>query len=129
MAAGQLEHELELHVPASEAWELFGTLGIGKMVVEEIPQIFQKVELIEGDGGVGTILKLTFAQGRSLFFFLVISLPQQNLVFVSSCDLLCHEKFELVLDNFYRCSKLKLINVSKKKTKINPDSCVRKKFW
>ncbi|KAK2434778.1 norbelladine synthase [Trifolium repens] len=63
MAAGQLEHELELHVPASEAWELFGTLGIGKMVVEEIPQIFQKVELIEGDGGVGTILKLTFAQG------------------------------------------------------------------
>jgi hypothetical protein len=69
MATGQLEHELELHVPASEAWELFGTLGIGKMVVEEIPQIFQKVELIEGDGGVGTILKLTFAQGRSLFFF------------------------------------------------------------
>jgi hypothetical protein len=69
MAAGQLEHELELHVPASEAWELFGTLGIGKMVVEEIPQIFQKVELIEGDGGVGTILKLTFAQGRSLFSF------------------------------------------------------------
>ncbi|GAU43497.1 hypothetical protein TSUD_92080 [Trifolium subterraneum] len=63
MAAGQLEHELELHVPASEAWELFGTLGIGKMVVEEMPQSFQKVELIEGDGGVGTILKLTFTPG------------------------------------------------------------------
>ncbi|MCI34613.1 S-norcoclaurine synthase-like protein, partial [Trifolium medium] len=25
-----------------------------------MPQLFQKVELIEGDGGLGTILKLTF---------------------------------------------------------------------
>ncbi|KAK2381161.1 hypothetical protein P8452_37222 [Trifolium repens] len=60
---GQIEHELELHVPASEAWELFGTLAIGKLVGEEMPQLFQKVELIEGDGGVGTILKLTFTPG------------------------------------------------------------------
>jgi hypothetical protein len=62
---GQIEHELELHVPASEAWELFGTLAIGKLVGEEMPQLFHKVELIEGDGGVGTILKLTFTPGRS----------------------------------------------------------------
>ncbi|KAK2434779.1 norbelladine synthase [Trifolium repens] len=60
---GQIEHELELHVPASEAWELFGTLAIGKLVGEEMPQLFHKVELIEGDGGVGTILKLTFTPG------------------------------------------------------------------
>ncbi|KAI5387865.1 norbelladine synthase [Lathyrus oleraceus] len=61
--SGQLEHELELHVPASEAWELFGTLGIGKLVGEEMPELFQKVEIVEGDGGVGTILKLTFTPG------------------------------------------------------------------
>ncbi|KAJ1406693.1 START-like domain superfamily [Sesbania bispinosa] len=60
---GQLEHELELHVPASEAWDLFGTLQIGKLVEKEMPQKFQKVELTEGDGGVGTILKLTFTPG------------------------------------------------------------------
>jgi len=62
---GQLEHELELHVPASEAWDLFGTLRLGQFVVQEIPQLFQNVELIEGDGGVGTVLKLTFAPGPS----------------------------------------------------------------
>ncbi|CAL5212746.1 unnamed protein product [Lathyrus oleraceus] len=61
--SGQLEHELELHVPASEAWELFGTLGIGKLVGEEMPELFQRVEIVEGDGGVGTILKLTFTPG------------------------------------------------------------------
>ncbi|NP_001237429.1 Norbelladine synthase-like [Glycine max] len=60
---GQLEHELELHVPASEAWDLFGALEIGKLVAQELPELFQKVELTEGDGGVGTVLKLTFAPG------------------------------------------------------------------
>ncbi|XP_061340601.1 norbelladine synthase-like [Gastrolobium bilobum] len=60
---GKLEHELELHVPAIEAWDLFGGLGIGKLVEQELPQMFQKVELIEGDGGLGTVLKLTFSPG------------------------------------------------------------------
>ncbi|XP_020215444.1 S-norcoclaurine synthase 2 [Cajanus cajan] len=60
---GEVEHELELHVPAREAWDLFGGLEIGKLVGRELPELFQKVELIEGDGGLGTVLKLTFAQG------------------------------------------------------------------
>jgi hypothetical protein len=62
---GEVEHELELDVPASEAWELFGSIGIGKLAEEKMPELFQKVEIIEGDGGVGTILKLTFTPGRS----------------------------------------------------------------
>jgi hypothetical protein len=55
---GEVEHELELDVPASEAWELFGSIGIGKLAEEKMPELFQKVEIIEGDGGFGTILKL-----------------------------------------------------------------------
>ncbi|KAL5054970.1 hypothetical protein RYX36_035652 [Vicia faba] len=61
--SGQVEHELELEVPASEAWELIGTLGIAKLLGEEMPELFQKVEIVEGDGGVGTILNLTFTPG------------------------------------------------------------------
>jgi hypothetical protein len=30
-----------------------------------MPDKFQKVELIEGDGGVGTILKVIFTPGKS----------------------------------------------------------------
>jgi hypothetical protein len=62
---GQGEHELELHVPASEAWDLFSGLRIGKVLEKEMPDKFQKVELIEGDGGVGTILKVIFTPGKS----------------------------------------------------------------
>ncbi|RDX87392.1 S-norcoclaurine synthase 2 [Mucuna pruriens] len=60
---GKVEYEVELQVAASEAWDLFGTLEIGKLVSQELPELFEKVEVIEGDGGVGTVLKLTFAPG------------------------------------------------------------------
>lgn len=61
---GQLSHELEINVPASEAWELYGTLRLAKLL-EEDGTLIQKFELTEGDGGIGTILKLTFPPGTS----------------------------------------------------------------
>ncbi|KAL2329253.1 hypothetical protein Fmac_022680 [Flemingia macrophylla] len=60
---GKVEHELEMHAPASEVWDLYGGLQLGKVVVAELPQMFEKVDLIQGDGGPGTVLKLTFAPG------------------------------------------------------------------
>ncbi|KAJ7982653.1 S-norcoclaurine synthase-like [Quillaja saponaria] len=61
--AGQVSHELELNVQASHAWELYGTLGLARLAEKELPDYFQKIDLLEGDGGVGTVLKLTFAPG------------------------------------------------------------------
>jgi hypothetical protein len=58
---GQLSHEVEVNVPASEAWELYGTLRLAKLVREELSVIEKMV--IEGDGGIGTILDLTFVSG------------------------------------------------------------------
>ncbi|XP_065624684.1 norbelladine synthase [Quercus suber] len=55
--SGQLSHELEVNVPASEAWELYGRLGLAKLLVED-GSIVEKIEVIEGDGGIGTILKI-----------------------------------------------------------------------
>jgi hypothetical protein len=60
---GQLSHEVEVKVPASEAWELYGTVRLAKLVGEELSTLFEKIETIEGDGGVGTIVKLTFPAG------------------------------------------------------------------
>ncbi|KAF5735318.1 S-norcoclaurine synthase [Tripterygium wilfordii] len=59
---GQLSHELELNVPASEAWEVYSTLKLAKLVEEQLDAI-EKAEVLEGDGGVGTIIRLTFAPG------------------------------------------------------------------
>lgn len=88
---GELHHELELHVPASEAWDLFGTLRIGQLIAEELPQLFQSVELTEGDGGVGTVLKLTFAPGHSFKSFFI---PILNLnLNLNSNSCLCNSEY------------------------------------
>ena len=62
---GQLSHELEVNVPASEAWEIYGTLGISKLLVED-GSAFEKIEVLEGDGESDTILKKTFMPGYKL---------------------------------------------------------------
>ena len=48
-------------MPASEVWELYSTLRLAKLVEEEPASGIEKIDVIEGDGGAGTILKLTFA--------------------------------------------------------------------
>ncbi|XP_008234552.1 PREDICTED: S-norcoclaurine synthase 1-like [Prunus mume] len=66
MAIGQVLHELEVNVSASEAWDLYGSLELAKFVEQALPNMIDKVELIQGDGGVGTILKVTFASGSGV---------------------------------------------------------------
>ena len=39
---GQLSHEQEVNVPASEVWEIYGTLGISKLLVED-GSAFEKI--------------------------------------------------------------------------------------
>ncbi|KAM2145727.1 hypothetical protein EV2_048105 [Malus domestica] len=63
MAIGKVWHELEVEVPASEAWELFSTLALARFVEQQLPDMIEKAEAIHGDGGVGTIVHVKFASG------------------------------------------------------------------
>ncbi|KAM0867232.1 hypothetical protein ACQ4PT_042115 [Festuca glaucescens] len=56
-------HEFETDVPASELWEIYGTLRAAELLPQLLPQALAKAELVSGDGGVGTILQLTFPPG------------------------------------------------------------------
>ncbi|KAK1600870.1 hypothetical protein QYE76_016491 [Lolium multiflorum] len=56
-------HEFEADVPAAELWEVYGTLLAAELLPKLLPQVLAKVELVSGDGGVGTILELTFPPG------------------------------------------------------------------
>lgn len=57
---GTLSEEVEAKVPARKAWAIYGTLELGKLVVGKV---LDAVDVVEGDGGVGTILKLTLKPG------------------------------------------------------------------
>ncbi|XP_048553558.1 norbelladine synthase-like [Triticum urartu] len=66
MEGGSLWHELETDLPAADVWEVYGGLAIGRLIPQLLPHVLSKVELVEGDGGVGTILLVTFPpQGDS----------------------------------------------------------------
>ena len=63
---GQVSYDVEVDVSASNAWKLYGTLQLA-MVMEEGPSpLLENFELIEGDGGVGTVIKLIFAPGKGI---------------------------------------------------------------
>ncbi|XP_020199200.1 norbelladine synthase [Aegilops tauschii subsp. strangulata] len=60
---GNLCHEFETGLPAADVWEIYGGLRIGQLVPELLPDMLKKVELVDGDGGVGTVLHLTYSPG------------------------------------------------------------------
>lgn len=52
-------------MPASKAWAVYGTLELAKLVVGKV---VDAVEVVEGDGGMGTIMIITLNPGMSLYY-------------------------------------------------------------
>jgi hypothetical protein len=61
---GSKVHEHEADVPASDLWAIYGSLRAAELLPELLPHVLAKVELVSGDGGVGTILQLIFPPGE-----------------------------------------------------------------
>ncbi|PWA93625.1 hypothetical protein CTI12_AA069100 [Artemisia annua] len=58
--------DIELKVPASKAWSIYGTLELGKLLIGKVAGkvVFEAVEVVEGDGGTGTIIKISISPLR-----------------------------------------------------------------
>ncbi|KAL8519716.1 hypothetical protein ACS0TY_010593 [Phlomoides rotata] len=60
---GTVSEEKEVKVPASEAWELYRSLELVKIVLEALPTIVAKYDVVEGDGAPGTLVHVFFVPG------------------------------------------------------------------
>ncbi|XP_076960830.1 norbelladine synthase-like [Bidens hawaiensis] len=60
---GTLSEEAEVNVPASKAWALYGTIALAKLVSGKI---LQAVDVVEGDGGPGTVVNITCKPGAEV---------------------------------------------------------------
>ena len=60
---GTISDEKTVDVPATEAWKLCSTLQLPKMVKEALPDLISRINVVQGDGGAGTILELIFHPG------------------------------------------------------------------
>ncbi|XP_031247326.1 S-norcoclaurine synthase 1-like [Pistacia vera] len=61
--ASQVSAETVVGMAASAMWDIYKGLELGRLMDKLLPDVLGKVEVIEGDGGVGTIVKLTFPTG------------------------------------------------------------------
>ncbi|XP_059667428.1 norbelladine synthase-like [Cornus florida] len=64
---GTVSEEMEVQVPASEAWKLYSTHSLIKFVEEKLSNVIHKIEILEGDGGAGSILKVSLPPGSGGF--------------------------------------------------------------
>ncbi|KAH7687304.1 (S)-norcoclaurine synthase protein [Dioscorea alata] len=62
---GEVVHELEICLSAEEIWMIYRTLQLSELVVKLLPNIIHKVEVVEGDGGVGTVIIVHFSSEMS----------------------------------------------------------------
>ncbi|XVF65360.1 hypothetical protein PTKIN_Ptkin09bG0242100 [Pterospermum kingtungense] len=58
-----LSQDTLVGVPASIVWSLYRGLDVKRLVHKLLPDVIGSVEIIQGDGGVGTIVKITFPPG------------------------------------------------------------------
>ncbi|KAK8459558.1 hypothetical protein SEVIR_2G155700v4 [Setaria viridis] len=62
---GSLCHEFETDLPAADVWQVYGGLRLGQLVPQLLPHVLPKVDHLEGDGGVGTVLLVYFPPGAA----------------------------------------------------------------
>ncbi|XVF06890.1 hypothetical protein REPUB_Repub06bG0090300 [Reevesia pubescens] len=60
---GHLSHDCIVEVPAAVVWDVYGSLELGRLLNQLLHDVLGTVEVVQGDGGVGTILKITFVPG------------------------------------------------------------------
>ncbi|XP_074351389.1 norbelladine synthase-like [Apium graveolens] len=60
---GTVSGEVEVNAPASLVWEVYSTLQLAAIVEKGLSDVIEKIEVVEGDGSVGTVLKLIFRPG------------------------------------------------------------------
>ncbi|KAK9120548.1 hypothetical protein Syun_018165 [Stephania yunnanensis] len=58
-----LKHKLEVQAPAKDVWEVYSSPELPTLIVKLLPTVFEKIEIVKGNGGVGTVLHLTYPPG------------------------------------------------------------------
>ncbi|XP_042043944.1 norbelladine synthase-like [Salvia splendens] len=64
---GTMSAEMTVDVPATEARKLYGTLQLPKVAEEANSDFISRVDVVQGDGGAGTILEVFFHPGMESF--------------------------------------------------------------
>ncbi|KAI3860075.1 hypothetical protein MKW92_028025 [Papaver armeniacum] len=63
MVSYKLIAELEVAASADDVWGVIGAKDAPQFFMNALPGMFEKIEILEGDGGVGTVLLIVYPEG------------------------------------------------------------------
>lgn len=61
---GTASYELEVGLQAEKIWAVYRGLRLAELMVELLPNLIEKFDIVQGDGEVGTILCLYWSSGK-----------------------------------------------------------------
>ncbi|MCL7035061.1 hypothetical protein MKW94_029547 [Papaver nudicaule] len=59
----ELVNEIEVQASASSIWDVYSSKDLPKLIVKLLPQVFDRIDYVSGDGSVGTVVHVVFAPG------------------------------------------------------------------
>ncbi|KAK9109110.1 hypothetical protein Sjap_017170 [Stephania japonica] len=70
MIKKEMKHELEVGASADEIWGVYSSPDLHKyLLVELLPGVFEKHQLLHGNGDVGTVIFVKFVLGTYMYIF------------------------------------------------------------
>ncbi|KAI3988645.1 hypothetical protein MKX01_027009 [Papaver californicum] len=59
----ELMNEFDVNASADDVWEVYSSPNLPKLLVNLLPGMFQRIDFVEGTGGLGTVLRLVYPPG------------------------------------------------------------------
>ncbi|XP_026450911.1 S-norcoclaurine synthase 2-like [Papaver somniferum] len=56
-------NEMKVNASANDIWAVYSSPDLPKLIVRILPGVFERIDYVEGKGGVGTILHLVYPSG------------------------------------------------------------------
>ncbi|KAI3919080.1 hypothetical protein MKW98_016633, partial [Papaver atlanticum] len=56
----ELNNEIDVPLSASSIWQVYACKELPKLIVKLLPEVFDRIDYIEGNGGVGTVIRIVF---------------------------------------------------------------------
>ncbi|KAI3991912.1 hypothetical protein MKX01_012857 [Papaver californicum] len=59
----ELINEMKVNASVNDIWEVYSSPDLPKLIVKLLPSVFERIDYVEGNGGVGTILHIVYPPG------------------------------------------------------------------
>ncbi|KAI3991913.1 hypothetical protein MKX01_012858 [Papaver californicum] len=59
----ELINEMAVNASANDIWAVYSSRDLPKLIVKLLPGVFERIDYVKGNGGLGTILRLVYPPG------------------------------------------------------------------